>query len=390
MGFNGFLRVFAVFAACLTGAPAMASTLLVDPVNETLVKSIPFGVQTRIRVLDATVPDAPKACVVGTLTPAAQADADVARLGALGTAVMLFRLGDDADSAVLRQAISEPVILSVDDSQSCESPVTIASDSTFEFTPDSGIGPLQSAAVGITPFGRTAGPTSASVPASTTSGQTARSSISSPSTRPVGTVPTSLSDALTGATPVVFASDISKTAVEIFVDLTNPVFEDASESVLLLDFARVTTQSGSTIFAYGSGEFGAPDSGAICGLGRDKYCTSDLYFAFYNPIADLKFETLFFGGADSVLAVIYAGATRLAEFDILKDGFVDFSGYSGITGLSLFDRSPSTRGSRGAAFGNFSYSLAVIPLPGAIINLSMGAIMLAGISRYRRRRFRGN
>ena len=78
----------------------------------------------------------------------------------------------------------------------------------------------------------------------------------------------------------------------------------------------MTTEDGSQIFVYESGQYGLPESGGLCGFDTGFWCTADLYFDFFEEIADLEFETFFFGGDDKILAQIFAGDVLLSEFDI--------------------------------------------------------------------------
>lgn len=180
------------------------------------------------------------------------------------------------------------------------------------------------------------------------------------------------------------------------LNLEDGTFEDDSNSVLLLDFARVTTNEGSSIFAFDpeDEDFSSLNGNwAICGLDPGFWCTADLFVDFYDPVHYLTFETYFFGGDDNILATIFAGDAKLDSIQITDNGLVDFSLWEGITRLVLSDSSPQRSGSAGAAFGSFTFSAELVsdvPLPASMFGSALGVLVFWGAGRIRRKQKLGD
>jgi hypothetical protein len=115
--------------------------------------------------------------------------------------------------------------------------------------------------------------------------------------------------------------------------------------------------NGGALFVYGTGDFGMPVGGAVCGLQTDFTCTGDVSLLFIGAVSDLKFSgfdasisdkaTISAYSDDYLLSVLLISGTSDGKIDI------DFTGVSGITRIEIADHSSTL--SRGIAYGSFVY-----------------------------------
>jgi hypothetical protein len=158
-------------------------------------------------------------------------------------------------------------------------------------------------------------------------------------------------------------------------------------SVLELDGATITHGDGGKIFVYESGAFGMPAPGGFCALqqiGRNPpNCKSDATLVFDNPVSDLSFETFFVSGGDQANVSIIIDGIDVPDINITSNQVVDLSAWVGITELRFIDASGAS--DAGLAYGRFTYSLAVIPLPAMMPPFAFVLFFLS-FGRFRRNR----
>jgi hypothetical protein len=137
-------------------------------------------------------------------------------------------------------------------------------------------------------------------------------------------------------------------------------------------------------------EYFAGEGGSVCSAfttSTSTSCTGDLQITFTTAVSQLSLQTIGYDEGigndigDSVTISAYAGSLLLGSQVIAADTTVDFSAYSGVTKLVFDDQSTSS----GFAYGKFSFTSSVSPVPEPATGLMM-VLGVAAIGRYARRR----
>ena len=128
---------------------------------------------------------------------------------------------------------------------------------------------------------------------------------------------------------------------------------------------------GTDSFVYAPGDFGALGGGGFCGI-SGSVCEAGAEVLFTSAISDLTLNSQYFNTGDSSLLEIFSGATLLSSIAVTSDAIIDFTGFSGITRLSITDSSTGA----GFAYTNFEFNTSAVPAPGV---LGLMLIGLAGL-----------
>ena len=133
------------------------------------------------------------------------------------------------------------------------------------------------------------------------------------------------------------------------------------------------------------------EGGAICSAFRptsDRLsCAADMQISFKTAVSALNFRTFGDDDGDSVKISAYAGDTLLGTPQVVTSNtVVDFSALSGVTKLVFDDQSTGPDGGSGFAFGKFSFTPSVSPVPEPATGLMMvlGIAAMGGFARRRR------
>lgn len=120
-------------------------------------------------------------------------------------------------------------------------------------------------------------------------------------------------------------------------------------------------------------------------------CTGDLQLSFTSAVSQLSLQAIGFDAGDSVTISAYAGSSLLGslqfatpldvDVDPNQAVLIDFSAYSGVTKLLFDDQSTGS----GLAYGKFSFTSSVSPVPEPATGLMM-LLGVVAIGRYTRRR----
>ena len=158
-------------------------------------------------------------------------------------------------------------------------------------------------------------------------------------------------------------------------------------SVLDLDGATITHADGGKIYIYETDAFGMPEPGGFCALEQiglnPPNCKSDATLVFDTPVNDLSFEAFFVSGGDKSIVSIIIDGVDVPDIYITTNGVIDLSEWSGIKELRFVDDSGST--DAGLAYGRFTYSVAMVPLPAMIPPFAVVLFFLS-FGRFRRNR----
>lgn len=114
-----------------------------------------------------------------------------------------------------------------------------------------------------------------------------------------------------------------------------------------------------SLFVYGTGDFGMPDTGGLCGLQADFSCTGGFSLLFIGPVADLTFKGYFATSSDGSLISAYSGDALVGR-QLVTGGdsgtfTVDFSGTPGIDRIDI--ASTPTTADNGIAYGDFNFEI---------------------------------
>lgn len=135
------------------------------------------------------------------------------------------------------------------------------------------------------------------------------------------------------------------------------------------------------------------DGGAVCSAFRPDpktlSCAADMQISFKTAVSNLSLQTFGHDDGDSVTISAYAGSTLLGIPQVVTSNtVVDFSALSGVTKLVFEDHSTGDNGGSGYAFGKFSFTSSVSPVPEPAAGLMM-VLGVAAIGHFARRRQAG-
>ena len=139
--------------------------------------------------------------------------------------------------------------------------------------------------------------------------------------------------------------------------------------------------SGGALYIYPTGLFEMPEPGGFCALsaGFRPTCKADAVVAFDFPVSDLTFSSFYVTNGDTGIARAFAGNRQLPDVRVTTEQKIDLSAFPGITELFLLDESGD--GDKGIAYGEFSFTATVIPLPATLPAFALGLLFLG---RFRR------
>ena len=176
------------------------------------------------------------------------------------------------------------------------------------------------------------------------------------------------------AAATTFSVGASSAATLDFTTLGSGTIGSATASV---PGADLTSEGGQFFVGAGAG------GNTICALTDAFNCQSDLTIDFLNIVSNLSFVVSGFDLGDFVsLTVSNSLGASIATIEILADGLVDLTAFSGIGSLFFDDASIGA----GYAYGDFNFDVgtATIPLP-ATLPLLLAGLGAAGLIGRRRK-----
>lgn len=133
----------------------------------------------------------------------------------------------------------------------------------------------------------------------------------------------------------------------------------ATTDTLNFPGVAVVESTHGSLFVYGTGDFGMPDTGGLCGLQADFTCTGGFSLLFIGPVSNLTFKGYFATSSDGSLISAYSGDALLGR-QLVSGGssgtfVVDFSGLPGIDRIDI--ASTPTTADNGIAYGDFDFEI---------------------------------